>query len=127
MGAANPHAEVLVINGLGDIAQTEEEGELVHCGPLVAQGYWRDPERTAERFKLAPSASRYGGTAVWSGDRVKRDADGLLYFVGRRDAMIKSAGNRISPQEIEEVALATGRSEEHTSELQSLMRISYAV
>ena len=46
--------------------------------------------------------------AVWSGDRVRRDADGLLYFVGRRDAMIKSAGNRISPQEIEEAALATG-------------------
>ena len=108
MGAAIPHAEVLVVNDLGDIAQAGEEGELVHCGPLVAQGYWRDPERTAERFRPAPSASRYGGTAVWSGDRVKRDADGLLYFVGRRDAMIKSAGNRISPQEIEEVALATG-------------------
>jgi acyl-coenzyme A synthetase/AMP-(fatty) acid ligase len=46
--------------------------------------------------------------AVWSGDRVRRDADGLLYFVGRRDAMIKSAGNRISPQELEEAALATG-------------------
>jgi acyl-coenzyme A synthetase/AMP-(fatty) acid ligase len=46
--------------------------------------------------------------AVWSGDRVRRDADGLLYFAGRRDAMIKSAGNRISPQEIEEAALATG-------------------
>ena len=46
--------------------------------------------------------------AVWSGDRVRRDADGLLYFVGRRDAMIKSAGNRISPQEIEDAALGTG-------------------
>jgi acyl-coenzyme A synthetase/AMP-(fatty) acid ligase len=46
--------------------------------------------------------------AVWSGDRVRRDTDGLLYFAGRRDAMIKSAGNRISPQEIEEAALATG-------------------
>lgn len=45
---------------------------------------------------------------MWSGDRVRRDAEGLLYFVGRRDAMIKSAGNRISPQEIEEAALATG-------------------
>ena len=54
------------------------------------------------------AASRYGGMAVWSGDRVRRDADGLLYFVGRRDAMIKSAGNRISPQEIEDAALATG-------------------
>jgi acyl-coenzyme A synthetase/AMP-(fatty) acid ligase len=46
--------------------------------------------------------------AVWSGDRVRREADGLLYFVGRRDAMIKSAGNRISPQEIEDAALGTG-------------------
>jgi acyl-coenzyme A synthetase/AMP-(fatty) acid ligase len=75
---------------------------------LVAQGYWQDPERTAERFKPAPAASRHGGMAVWSGDRVRRDGDGLLYFVGRRDAMIKSAGNRISPQEIEEAALASG-------------------
>ncbi|KHK91150.1 acyl-CoA ligase (AMP-forming), exosortase A system-associated [Novosphingobium malaysiense] len=108
MGTAIPHAEVLVINDLGEIADVGEEGELVHCGPLVAQGYWHDPERTAERYKPAPKASKYGGTAVWSGDRVKRDAEGLLYFVGRRDAMIKSAGNRISPQEIEDAALATG-------------------
>lgn len=75
----------------GEVAAPGEEGELVHCGPLVAHGYWRDAERTAERFKPAPAASTYGGTAVWSGDRVKRGVDGLLYFVGRRDAMIKSA------------------------------------
>jgi acyl-CoA synthetase (AMP-forming)/AMP-acid ligase II len=108
IGTAIPQAEVLVINDLGEVSTDEEEGELVHCGPLVAQGYWQDAQRTAERFKPAPSASRYGGMAVWSGDRVRRDAEGLLHFVGRRDAMIKSAGNRISPQEIEEAALATG-------------------
>lgn len=108
MGKAIPHAEVLVIDDKGGLAAPGEEGELVHCGPLVAQGYWQDAERTAERFRPAPAASRYGGLAVWSGDRVRRDAEGLLYFVGRRDAMIKSAGNRISPQEIEEAALATG-------------------
>ncbi|HKR90986.1 acyl-CoA ligase (AMP-forming), exosortase A system-associated [Novosphingobium sp.] len=108
MGKAIPHAEVLVINDRGEVAADGEEGELVHCGPLVAQGYWQDPQRTAERYKPAPGASVHGGTAVWSGDRVRRDADGLLYFVGRRDAMIKSAGNRISPQEIEDAALATG-------------------
>ena len=108
MGMEIPHAEVLVINDTGQVARDGEEGELVHCGPLVAQGYWHDAERTAERFRPAPVASRYGGTAVWSGDRVRRDANGLLYFVGRRDAMIKSAGNRISPQEVEEAALATG-------------------
>jgi acyl-CoA ligase (AMP-forming) (exosortase A-associated) len=108
MGKAIPHAEILVINDLGEVSADEEEGELVHSGPLVAQGYWQDVERTAERYKPAPAASRYGGMAVWSGDRVRRDAQGLLYFVGRRDAMIKSAGNRISPQEIEEAAFATG-------------------
>lgn len=108
MGKAIPFAEILVINDAGDIAADDEEGELVHCGPLVAQGYWQDPERTAERFKPAPAASTYGGMAVWSGDRVRRSAEGLLYFAGRRDAMIKSAGNRISPQEIEEAALASG-------------------
>ena len=108
MGQAIPFAEILVIGDGGDVAATDEEGELVHCGPLVAHGYWNDAARTAERFKPAPAASHYGGTAVWSGDRVRRDADGLLYFVGRRDAMIKSAGNRISPQEIEEAALASG-------------------
>lgn len=108
IGKAIPHAEILVMTDSGALAADGEEGELVHCGPLVAQGYWRDAERTAERFKPAPEASRYGGMAVWSGDRVRRDGEGLLYFVGRRDAMIKSAGNRISPQEIEDAALATG-------------------
>jgi len=108
MGRAIPFAEILVIGDGGDVTAPGEEGELVHCGPLVAHGYWNDPARTAERFRPAPDASQFGGTAVWSGDRVTRDADGLLYFVGRRDAMIKSAGNRISPQEIEEAALATG-------------------
>jgi acyl-CoA ligase (AMP-forming) (exosortase A-associated) len=108
MGTAIPFAEILVIDDDGNVAAPDEDGELVHCGPLVAQGYWEDEKRTAERFRPAPPQSDYGGTAVWSGDRVKRTADGLLHFVGRRDAMIKSAGNRISPQEIEEAALSTG-------------------
>lgn len=108
MGKAIPHAEILVVNDAGQIAEDDEEGELVHCGPLVAQGYWQDGARTAERYKPAPAASLYGGMAVWSGDRVRRDAQGLLYFVGRRDAMIKSSGNRISPQEVEDAAIATG-------------------
>ncbi len=108
MGKGIPFAEILVVADDGEIAADGEEGELVHAGPLVAQGYWQDAERTAERFKPAPAGSTFGGTAVWSGDRVRREADGLLYFVGRRDAMIKSAGNRISPQEVEDAAVATG-------------------
>ena len=108
MGKAIPHAEIMVINDAGTIAKPDEEGELVHTGPLVGQGYWQDPERTAERYKPAPEGSRYGGMAVWSGDTVKRGTDGLLYFVGRTDSMIKSSGNRISPSEIEEAAMASG-------------------
>ena len=46
--------------------------------------------------------------AVWSGDTVRRDAEGLLYFVGRDDAMIKTSGNRVSPTEIEEAAVESG-------------------
>ena len=106
MGSAIPFAEILIVRPDGSVTADEEPGELVHCGPLVAQGYWRDPARTAERFRPAPTASRYDGMAVWSGDTVRRDKDGLLYFVGRDDAMIKSAGNRISPTEIEEAAAA---------------------
>jgi len=108
IGRAIPFAEVLVVTPDGRIAADGEPGELVHAGPLVAQGYWRDAERSAQRFRPAPPASRYGGMAVWSGDTVVRDEDGLLRFVGRDDEMIKSSGNRISPTEIEEAAIASG-------------------
>jgi len=105
MGQAIPFAEIMVIDGEGREAA---EGELVHAGPLVAQGYWQDPARTAERFKPAPVASTYGGMAVWSGDRARRDDEGLLYFVGREDGMIKTSGNRVSPTEVEEAVVASG-------------------
>ncbi len=108
MGTAIPFAEILVLDEVGKVAAPDQSGELVHCGPLVAQGYWNDPERTAQRFKSAPEASQYTGMAVFSGDTVKRGDDGLLYFVGRDDAMIKSSGNRISPTEIEEIAVESG-------------------
>jgi acyl-CoA ligase (AMP-forming) (exosortase A-associated) len=105
MGSAIPFAEIMVIGADGAAA---EEGELVHAGPLVAKGYWRDPGRTAERFRPAPASSAFGGMAVWSGDRVRRDGEGLLYFVGREDGMIKTSGNRVSPTEVEEAAIASG-------------------
>lgn len=108
MGKAIPFAEIMVVAPDGSEAAPGEAGELVHAGPLVAHGYWQDATRTAERFKPAPAFSDYGGMAVWSGDTVRKDADGLLYFVGRDDAMIKTSGNRVSPTEIEEVAVESG-------------------
>ncbi|WP_298017255.1 acyl-CoA ligase (AMP-forming), exosortase A system-associated [uncultured Parasphingopyxis sp.] len=107
IGRAIPFAETMVVAPDGSEAAPDEPGELVHAGPLVAQGYWQDPERTAIRFKPAPSFSEYGGTAVWSGDTVIRDAEGFLRFVGRDDSMIKTAGNRVSPSEIEDAAVAS--------------------
>jgi acyl-CoA synthetase (AMP-forming)/AMP-acid ligase II len=108
MGKAIPYAEIIVVRPDGSVASDDEAGELVHCGPLVAAGYWNDAEQTAQRFKPAPAVSQYGGTAVWSGDTVRRDEQGLHYFVGRDDEMIKVSGNRISPTEIEAVAQASG-------------------
>ncbi len=108
IGRAIPHAEVLVVRPDGSPTADGEPGELVHCGPLVTKGYWQDRERTALRFRPAPPHSRIGGTAVWSGDTVVRDQDGLLTFIGRTDEMIKVAGNRVSPTEVEELALASG-------------------
>lgn len=112
IGRAIPFAEVLVVRPDRTQAAPDEPGELVHAGPLVAQGYWHDAERTAARFRPAPAFSKLGGVAAWSGDTVVADRAGLLRFVGRDDEMIKVAGNRISPTEIEEAATAAGDTRE---------------
>ncbi|KQN94145.1 AMP-binding protein [Sphingomonas sp. Leaf231] len=112
IGRAVPFAEVMVVRGDGALAVPGEAGELVHAGPLVAKGYWRDPARSALRFRPAPAGSLYGGMAVWSGDTVVADDAGLLRFVGRDDEMIKTAGHRVSPQEVEEAATAGGEAAE---------------
>ncbi len=108
IGKGIPHAEIIVVRPDGTVTEDDEPGELVHVGPLVAQGYWRDAARTAERFRPAPLSGTTGTVGVWSGDTVVRDAEGFLTFVGRSDEMIKTSGNRLSPQEIEEAAYATG-------------------
>lgn len=106
MGKAIPNAELMVVRSDGSLAADNEPGELVHRGPLVSLGYWNAPEKTAIRFKPSPgrpSELCIPELAVWSGDLVRRDEQGLLYFIGRRDDMIKSSGYRISPTEVEEV------------------------
>ncbi|MFF2271642.1 acyl-CoA ligase (AMP-forming), exosortase A system-associated [Agromyces sp. NPDC058136] len=111
IGKAVPNAEVLVLRPDGTRCVAGEEGELVHRGALVALGYWNDPVRTAERFRpvVHPDEPwRAPERAVWSGDTVVADEAGFLYFVGRRDEMIKTSGYRVSPSEIEEAAYGTG-------------------
>ena len=111
IGKAIPNAEILVLRQDGTRCDPDETGELVHCGPLVSLGYWNDPERTAQRFRPVPGRERPDGTpeiAVWSGDQVRADEAGFLYFVGRADDMIKTSGYRVSPTELEEVLYASG-------------------
>ena len=110
IGKAIPNAEILVLRPDGSRCQPGEEGELVHRGPLVALGYWNDPERTAQRFRPLPGTPHWQAPelAVWSGDTVVADEEGFLYFVGRTDEMIKTSGYRVSPTEIEEAAYRTG-------------------
>jgi acyl-CoA ligase (AMP-forming) (exosortase A-associated) len=114
IGKAIPNAEILVLREDGSPCDADEPGELVHRGPLVSLGYWNDAAKTAERFKLVPKGlpGHPGGLqlpeyAVFSGDTVRRDAEGFLYFIGRRDEMIKTSGYRVSPLEIEEIVYAT--------------------
>jgi len=111
IGRAIPNAEILVVRPDGSLCDDDEPGELVHRGALVALGYWNDPARTAQRFRPAPGRDPglpQAEPAVWSGDTVRRDAKGYLYFIGRSDDMIKVSGYRISPTEIESVLYATG-------------------
>ena len=111
IGKAIPNAEIMVVREDGSPCAPGEPGELVHRGSLVSLGYWNDPAKTAERFKPAPGQPAgivHPELAVWSGDTVRADEDGFLYFVGRKDDMIKTSGYRVSPTEVEEVIYASG-------------------
>jgi acyl-CoA ligase (AMP-forming) (exosortase A-associated) len=108
IGKAIPNTEILVINDQGQLCKPGEVGELVHRGPTVSMGYWGKPELTAAVLRphpLLPAELGDSERVAYSGDLVTLDEDGFLYFVGRRDNMIKSAGFRISPTEIEEVLM----------------------
>ncbi len=116
IGKAIPNAEILVLREDGTPCAPNEPGELVHRGALVGMGYWNDAEKTAERYKPLPlhAPGREAGLvlpelAVFSGDTVRMDEEGFLYFVGRRDEMIKTSGYRVSPTEVEEILYATKR------------------
>jgi acyl-CoA synthetase (AMP-forming)/AMP-acid ligase II len=84
----------------GREADAGEVGELMVRGPHVMQGYWRDPERTAER--LHPGRWPWEPTLA-TGDLFRRDEEGLLHWVGRTDDLIKCGGEKVYPREVEEV------------------------
>jgi acyl-coenzyme A synthetase/AMP-(fatty) acid ligase len=111
IGKAIPGAEMLVLDDEGRPCSPGQVGQLVHRGVHVALGYWNDPVRTSERFKPHPLQLEQLQTeelVVFSGDLVKQDEEGYIYFLGRKDSMIKTSGFRVSPTEVEEYFYNTG-------------------
>jgi len=98
VGIAMPNEEVFIFDGQGNEVEPGEVGELVIRGSNVMQGYWNAPEETARVYH--PGRYR-GDTLLYSGDLFKKDEEGFLYFVARKDDMIKTRGERVSPKEIE--------------------------
>jgi acyl-CoA ligase (AMP-forming) (exosortase A-associated) len=112
MGKAIPDTEILVVNENNRVCKPGEIGELVHRGPTVSMGYWGRPEDTSRVLRPNPLLPPEVGDCervCYSGDLVKMDDEGFLYYVGRRDTMIKSSGFRISPTEVEEVLFHSGK------------------
>ncbi len=104
VGVPMPNMEVFVMDEAGNVCPPDVEGELVVRGPHVMKGYWEKPEITAEWLKPSPHIPH----EMWlhTGDRFKRDADGHLYFVGRKDDIIKTRGEKVAPKEVENVIYA---------------------
>ncbi len=98
VGKAMPNCEVFVVDENGSEVAPGETGELIIKGSNVMQGYWADPEMTARTYRDGQYPS---GRILHSGDYFRQDERGFLYFLGRKDDMIKSKGERISAKEVE--------------------------
>lgn len=108
MGREVPGASISIVGDDGNLCAPGEIGELVFSGPTMAEGYWEDEELTAAIFRASRESAGVPGRAVHSGDMVRRDSEGFLYYVSRRDRMIKSMGFRIGPDEIVDVLYGSG-------------------
>ena len=111
IGKAIPDVELYIINEAGEACRANETGELIHRGACIYKGYWNDPQETAKRFKsikildkvIEPQGQLTDEIVIASGDFVYADEEGYIYFVSRKDDMIKTRGYRVSPYEIEKV------------------------
>jgi len=100
VGKPIPNVEAFIVNEMDQEVDNGVTGELVVCGPNVMQGYWNDPDETAQVFL---KGRKPGETLLYTGDLFRKDKEGFLYFVARKDDLIKIKGQRVSPREIERV------------------------
>jgi amino acid adenylation domain-containing protein len=103
VGRGMPNEEVWLVDGDGQRLPHGSTGELVVRGSHVMRGYWEKPEQTAKRLKPGPLP---GEMVLYSGDIFRTDAEGYLYFVARKDDIIKSRGEKVSPREVENALYA---------------------
>ena len=108
MGIAVPDQQLWLVDAERGLCAPGQVGEVVVHGPMVCQGYWGRPDQTARHLHPSPHLHHLlGDQPAWhSGDLAIQDDDGVLWFRGRRDSLIKTAGFRVSPTEIEDVATA---------------------
>lgn len=99
VGIAIPGTEAFVVDDNGAPVPAGVEGELVIRGPHVMQGYWRNEQATTAMLKKGPD----GLIQMHTGDLFRTDAEGFLYFVGRKDDIIKTRGEKVAPKEVEAV------------------------
>jgi amino acid adenylation domain-containing protein len=100
VGRGMPNEEVWLVDEAGERLPNGSTGELVIRGSNVMRGYWEKPDETAKRLKPGPNP---GELVLYSGDVFRTDAEGYLYFVARKDDVIKSRGEKVSPREVENV------------------------
>ena len=100
VGRGMPNEEVWLVDETGQRLPNGSTGELVIRGSNVMRGYWEKPDETAKRLRPGPNP---GEMVLYSGDIFRTDAEGYLYFVARRDDVIKSRGEKVSPREVENV------------------------
>ncbi|WP_079420714.1 class I adenylate-forming enzyme family protein [Thiomonas intermedia] len=105
VGRGMPNEEVWLVDDEGRRLPWGSTGELVIRGSHVMRGYWRKPQQTEQRLRPGPIP---GETVLYSGDLFRTDDEGWLYFVARRDDIIKSRGEKVSPREVENVLHALG-------------------
>ncbi len=100
VGIAIPGTEVWLVDEEGNRLPNGSTGELVARGRHVMRGYWGDPEMTARRYRPGPIP---GERVCYTGDLFRSDAEGYMYFVARKDDIIKSRGEKVAPKEVETV------------------------
>ncbi len=110
IGKPIPGVDIVIVRDDGSLADVGEEGEIAHRGDFVFLGYWNNPEASAKALRRDPTLPQgaVGRPVLFTGDYGMLDADGFLYFRGRRDHQLKSMGVRVSPAEVEELIHASG-------------------